>query len=49
MALYELEVKKAKELSEIEVKKFKQIVQAIGTETLIAMAKAGPETKAKLL
>ncbi|CAD8101422.1 unnamed protein product [Paramecium sonneborni] len=47
--LIELEIKKAKELSDIEIKKFKQQISAIGKETIIAMAKAGPETKAKLL
>jgi major vault protein len=45
----ELEIHKAKELSEIEIKKFSQLVKAIGKETIVAMAKAGPETKAKLL
>jgi major vault protein len=47
--MFELETKKSRELSAIEINKFKQIVQAIGKETLIAMARAGPETKAKLL
>lgn len=45
----ELEIRKAKELSEIEINKFKQTIKAIGKETIVAMAKAGPETKAKLL
>lgn len=44
-----MEIHKASELSEIEIKKFQQLVKAIGTETIVAMAKAGPETKAKLL
>jgi major vault protein len=48
-ALYELEVKKSKELAEIEAKKFKELVRAIGKETIVAMAKAGPESQAKLL
>jgi len=48
-ALYELEVKKSKEMSEIEVNKFKETVKAIGAETLVAIAKAGPEMKAKML
>ena len=48
-ALNDLEVHKAKELSEIEIKKFQQLIKAIGKETIVAMAKAGPETKAKLL
>lgn len=45
----ELEIKRAKELSEIEIKKFQQVIKAIGRETIVAMARAGPETKAKLL
>lgn len=36
-------------MSEIEINKFKQTIKAIGKETIVAMAKAGPETKAKLL
>jgi len=48
-ALNELEVKKARELADIEVKKFKDTVKAIGAETLVAIAKAGPEMKAKML
>lgn len=47
--LNEIEIRKAKELNEIEIKKFKQIVAAIGKETIVAISKAGPETKAKLL
>lgn len=45
----ELEIKKAKLMAEIETKKFKDLVQAIGSHTLVAMAKAGPEAQAKLL
>lgn len=45
----DLEIRRQKELAEIEIQKFKQIVKAIGQETIIAMAKAGPETKAKML
>jgi len=44
-----LEINKAKELADIEAKKFKELVGAIGKETIVSMAKAGPETKAKLL
>ena len=36
-------------MAEIESKKFKQVVGAIGKETLVAISRAGPETKAKLL
>ena len=45
----ELELTKAKELSAIEADKFKQTVDAIGAETIKAMAQAGPEMQAKLL
>ena len=45
----ELEVAKAKQMSEIEVNKFKMMVGAIGSDTLQAMANAGPAMQAKLL
>lgn len=45
----ELELAKAKQLSEIETAKFKDTVDAIGAETIKAMAQAGPEMQAKLL
>ena len=48
-ALAELEISKARQLAEIETKKFKQLVGAIGKDTLVAISRAGPETKAKLL
>jgi len=48
-AINDLEIKKAHDLAEIESKKFKQLVSAIGTETIKAMARAGPETQAKML
>jgi len=48
-AIYELEVKKAKDMAEIEVKKFKEIVKSIGADTLISIAKSGPEMKSKML
>mmetsp|Transcript_9977 Transcript_9977/g.9898 ORF Transcript_9977/g.9898 Transcript_9977/m.9898 type:complete len:508 (+) Transcript_9977:1063-2586(+) len=48
-ALDELEINKAKELAAIETQKFQEIVDAIGRETIVAMAKAGPELQAKLL
>jgi len=44
-----LEIKKQTELMNIDVDKFQKIIKAIGTETIIAMAKAGPECQAKLL
>jgi len=45
----ELELAKAKELSDIEGQKFKDIVDAIGADTIKAIAQAGPEMQAKLL
>lgn len=44
-----LEIEKAKQMAEIEVGKFKNMVQAIGADTLTAMANAGPAMQAKLL
>eukprot|EP01120_Amphizonella_sp_Union-15-10_P014442 TRINITY_DN699_c0_g1_i7.p1 TRINITY_DN699_c0_g1~~TRINITY_DN699_c0_g1_i7.p1 ORF type:complete len:851 (+),score=273.82 TRINITY_DN699_c0_g1_i7:49-2553(+) len=48
-ALNELEVTKAKELSRIEAKKFRDVVHAIGPNTIKTIAQAGPEMQAKLL
>jgi len=48
-ALAELEVTKAKKQAEIEAQKFKNIVSAIGADTIEAIAQAGPEMQAKLL
>eukprot|EP00759_Apiculatamorpha_spiralis_P023249 PhF_6_TR27128/c3_g2_i2/m.39558/K17266/MVP; major vault protein len=45
----ELELKKARSLSEIESKKLAQVMNAIGTDTVVAIAQAGPEMQAKLL
>jgi major vault protein len=45
----ELELAKASKLNEIEAKKFKETVDAIGADTIKAMAQAGPEMQAKLL
>jgi len=47
--LNDLEIEKAKQLSEIESEKFKNVVDSIGSETLKAIAMAGPELQAKLL
>jgi len=47
--LNELEITRARELSEIDTTKFKAMVEAIGAETIKAMAQAGPEMQAKLL
>eukprot|EP01116_Phalansterium_solitarium_P022420 TRINITY_DN73_c0_g1_i2.p1 TRINITY_DN73_c0_g1~~TRINITY_DN73_c0_g1_i2.p1 ORF type:complete len:866 (+),score=393.47 TRINITY_DN73_c0_g1_i2:112-2598(+) len=48
-ALNELEIARAKELAQIETDKFKQTVDAIGPDTILAMAEAGPALQAKLL
>jgi major vault protein len=45
----DLEVKKQRELAEIETSKFCQIVDAIGADTIQAIAQAGPEMQSKLL
>eukprot|EP01112_Ceratiomyxa_fruticulosa_P014610 TRINITY_DN4201_c0_g1_i10.p1 TRINITY_DN4201_c0_g1~~TRINITY_DN4201_c0_g1_i10.p1 ORF type:complete len:861 (+),score=267.74 TRINITY_DN4201_c0_g1_i10:942-3524(+) len=47
--LNEIELSKAKDFAEIESQKFKDIVDAIGPETIKAIAQAGPEMQAKLL
>merc|ERR1712063_139649 len=44
-----LEVDLASGFAQIESTKFKSIVTAIGSETLAAIAQAGPEMQAKLL
>lgn len=44
-----MQVERAKQLSEIETSKFQDTVSAIGSNTLVEMAKAGPEAQAKLL
>lgn len=45
----EMLVDKTRKTSEIETQKFKQLVGAIGRETILAMSKSGPENRAKLL
>jgi major vault protein len=45
----ELELNKAKELAEIEATKLAQIMEAIGRDTIVSIAQAGPEMQAKLL
>jgi major vault protein len=48
-ALNDLEIKRSKDLSSIEVQKFKEVVNALGADTIQAIAQAGPEMQAKLL
>jgi major vault protein len=45
----DLEVDKAQSLSDSTVDKLKTMVDAIGQQTLVELAKAGPESQAKLL
>jgi len=48
-ALNDLEIQKARDLAQIEAKKFKSVVTAIGADTIQSMAEAGPAMQAKLL
>ena len=43
----ELEIQKAKEMSNIETVKFKDQVDAIGAETIASIATAGPEMQVR--
>jgi major vault protein len=47
--LKDLEIFQSGKLSEIEGTKFKNIVEAIGQDTLVSISKAGPELQAELL
>lgn len=47
--LDQLEITKSRELSEIESKKFHDIVSAIGADTIKSISMAGPEMQVKLL
>lgn len=44
-----MEIRKAKELGEIESRKFELMIESLGTETLVAISNAGPELQAELL
>jgi len=48
-ALNNLDIEKAQRMAEITSAEFRQKVEAIGSETLKAMAQAGPEMQARLL
>ncbi len=48
-AMTDLEIDTQKKLAQIESEKFQKTIEALGKETLVEMAKAGPETQAKLL
>lgn len=45
----DVELDKLKQLTDIEVLEFKKTIQAIGRETIVAMARAGPQVQARLL
>jgi major vault protein len=47
--MLEVELSSKRKLIEIEIENFKKTVDAIGPETIVSMARAGPETQAKLL
>ena len=44
-----LAMKKTVETNKIEAEKFEKVVKSIGSDTLVEIAKAGPELQAKLL
>jgi major vault protein len=43
--LAEIEITHAKEMSAIESRKFEEMINSIGQETLIAISNAGPEAQ----
>ena len=45
----ELEISKTRDLATIESNKFKQMVDAIGADTIRSIATSGPEMQVKLL
>ncbi|ESL08130.1 hypothetical protein TRSC58_04173 [Trypanosoma rangeli SC58] len=45
----ELEIIKARQLAETEAERVRRMVAAIGRDTIVAVAQAGPEMQAKLL
>ncbi|RLN21273.1 hypothetical protein BBJ28_00024687, partial [Nothophytophthora sp. Chile5] len=47
--LAELEVRKKRELMTMEADKFQQMVSSLGQDTLVALARAGPDNQVKLL
>merc|ERR1711991_346791 len=49
MAINNLELEKSRQLTEIEITKFKAMVEAITPEVIQEIARAGPEMQAKLL
>jgi len=47
--MQQLEIDRVKRLAEIESLKQKKTIEAIGRDTIVQMASAGPDTQAKLL
>jgi len=47
--LAQLEIEKAQKLSDSETEKVETMVKAVGKETLVELAKAGPQAQAKIL
>jgi len=45
----ELDVERAQKLADSEIQKVETMVKALGKETLVELAKAGPETQSKIL
>lgn len=47
--LLDMEIQSKQKLISIEIDQFKKTVDSIGADTIVQMARAGPETQAKLL
>ena len=47
--MLEVEIERKKILSQLESDKFTNTINAIGKQTIVEMARSGPETQAKLL
>eukprot|EP00672_Neobodo_designis_P019280 CAMPEP_0174833136 /NCGR_PEP_ID=MMETSP1114-20130205/4051_1 /TAXON_ID=312471 /ORGANISM="Neobodo designis, Strain CCAP 1951/1" /LENGTH=841 /DNA_ID=CAMNT_0016067007 /DNA_START=44 /DNA_END=2569 /DNA_ORIENTATION=- len=47
--MHTLDIERERELARVEADKFKRTVQAIGRDTIIALARAGPKVQARLL
>ena len=45
----ELEITKAREMANIETEKFNNMVQAIGSDTISAIATSGPEMQVRVM
>jgi len=48
-ALNDLEINKARDLAKIEADKFKEIIEAVGSEVIEAVASAGPSRQVELI